>query len=390
MTNTLLATSALYLAILAFKVAAALIVIRRSRPRANVSSAVFDESSVTIAQPILSGDPDLHAALRDNLRALPNVQFTWLIDEEDASARTIANDAQRIVPDARVQIVLCAAAPDSVNPKAFKLEIALASSSSEIFVVLDDDARLSAAALRALCDGLAEGDLATALPYYVASPSVGGRLLAQFVNNNAALTYLPLLPFSEPISINGMCYAARTAFLRSIGGFAPVLRHLADDLAVARAVQSHGGVIVQTTSPVEICTGVPTLQRYWQQMHRWFLFATILLRAQTSRMRIAIAALQGLHPVLLWLLTAATLASPSTRNVVALLLVLCIRAAAIIVIQRATTGRPRHDPLMSIVSELLQPMHLAHAMLVRTITWRTRRYRVRDNDDFSTVSALNQ
>jgi ceramide glucosyltransferase len=390
-TSTLLVTAAVYIAILAFKAGAALVVVRKSRQRAEARAkadyAFVDFDRITIVQPILSGDPDLRAALCDNLRALRPACFIWLVDADDAPAQRTVTEAQQVVPEAHVRVIICAAAPDGVNPKAFKLEIALTAVRTEMFVVLDDDARMNDTALRVLCDGVTEGDLATALPYYAPAHSLGGRLLGQFVNNNAACTYLPLLPFAEPISINGMCYAARTGYMQRIGGFTPLLRHLADDLAVARTVQSHRGVIVQTIASVEVRTAVPTLKQYWQQMHRWLLFATILLRAQQLHTRAVIATLQGLHPVLLWLLTASTLASPSARHVGILVAVLCIRAVLIVAVQIATTGRPRHELLLSIASELLQPVHLAHAMLVRTIRWRTRRYRVRDNDDFTSVSA---
>jgi ceramide glucosyltransferase len=40
---------------------------------------------------------------------------------------------------------------------------------------------------------------------------------------------------------------------------------------------------------------------------------------------------------------------------------------------------------MPLLSELLQPLHLLHAALYRNIRWRTRRYRVRDNDRFSAL-----
>jgi ceramide glucosyltransferase len=40
---------------------------------------------------------------------------------------------------------------------------------------------------------------------------------------------------------------------------------------------------------------------------------------------------------------------------------------------------------LSVVSELLQPLHMLHALVSRRIVWRTRRYLVRANDDFRAV-----
>lgn len=111
-----------------------------------------------------------------------------------------------------------------------------------VLLVLDDDARLSAAALAQLVDelGVAGVDLVTALPCYRDDAAHGARLMAQFVNNNAVLTYLGLLPWLPPLSINGMCYALRSERLRDLGGFSPLLRMLADDLALARALRRQG------------------------------------------------------------------------------------------------------------------------------------------------------
>jgi ceramide glucosyltransferase len=66
------------------------------------------------------------------------------------------------------------------------------------------------------------------------------------------------------------------------------------------------------------------------------------------------------------------------------LFLLGLRAVTLIVLQRRLTGRSRHAPVLSLVSELLQPLHMLHALISRRITWRTRRYLVRANDDFGT------
>jgi ceramide glucosyltransferase len=65
--------------------------------------------------------------------------------------------------------------------------------------------------------------------------------------------------------------------------------------------------------------------------------------------------------------------------------VLALRAVVLITVQRRLTGQSRHSPLLSILSELLQPLHMLHAIASRRIVWRTRRYVVRANDDFRAV-----
>jgi len=282
----------------------------------------------------------------------------------------------------RIRLRSFGKAPDGINPKTFKLDLALPQVDAPVLLVLDDDARLPLHSLRRMLRELDGADLVTALPCCRDDASLGARLLAQFVNNNAALTYLPPLRFMPPVSINGMCWALRTQRLRGLGGLASVRGHLADDLAVAGLLHGAGARLCQSTAMVEVQTSVPTLRRYRQQMHRWFLFATLLLRRQSGPMRALIALLHGLPPLLLAALVGVALARPEAPALAALAGVLAVRGAGLCALQSALTGRRRHRPLLSLLSELLQPLHLLHAAVDRTILWRKRVYRVFDNDDF--------
>ena len=377
--------AALYLGLLLFKAVFAIVALKSSQRPSAYDLPPRWMAEVSILQPILSGDPHLPRVLEDNLRTMPEARFYWLIDDDDEVAQTLTQTLVRQYPMHHIHIRCLSKAPEGTNPKSFKLQSALADVNSRVVLVLDDDARLSAAALEHLMCALAHGDLATALPCYREASGLGGRLLAQFVNNNAALTYLPLLPFASPISINGMCYALSTERLKALDGFSTILTHLTDDLAMARLLRQHQARLVQSTACVEVQTSIPNLGAYVRQMHRWFLFATLLLRTQSEQMKALIGLLQGLHPWLLWLLMVLALGIPTPTTLLALCLVLLVRSAALCGLQKRLTGQVRHRPLLSVISELLQPLHFLHATLQRTIRWRTRIYRVRDNDDFVSI-----
>lgn len=335
---------------------------------------------VTVLQAVLGGDPGLRAVLADDVAALSDADFLWLVDDGDPDGQAVARDLA--AGSARVRVLSFPAAPDGQNPKTFKLAGALPHVATPHLLVLDDDARLSGTALAALLAALADADLATALPFYRDGRGLPARLLAQFVDDNAALTYLPLLPLHPPVTVNGMCYAMRTDRLRDLGGFAPIVARLTDDLAIADLVRDRGGRIAQLAVPVEMATHLDGLPAYLRQMHRWFLFATLLLRRQPLAMKLAIVLLHGLHPLLLWALLGATVLWPSTVAVLVLAAVVLLRAGVLVALQRAYAGRAVHRPLLSVASELAQPLHLLHACLRRTITWRTRRYRVFDDVRF--------
>ncbi len=365
-----------YLALQGAKAAAAL----RAASRAPAATQPDDEAidKVVAVQPILSGDPGLEDALRDNLLSLTGARFVWLVDEDDTEARQVAD---RIGPAPRLEIRLCGQAPEGINPKLFKLQPALdGCTDDEILLVLDDDTRLPRTSLGALLGGLDRATLATGLPAYLPGRTPWARLVEQFVENNAALTYLPM----APVTINGMCWAMRVEDLRRIGGFTPILHNLTDDLAVARAVLGSGGRICQTASPQWITTTVETPGAYVRLMHRWMLFANLLLRRQPLPTVAAISVLHGVHPNLLW---AVLVGSARTRRPGPAVALLTGRWLILRALHRRIYGRSLHATVPSLLSELAQPAHLLHGATQRTIRWRTRTYRVRSDDDFIAVTA---
>jgi ceramide glucosyltransferase len=367
-----------YLVLFLVKMALALAYARRYPIPTRVGRA----SEVTVLQAILSGDPGLEQVLADNLEELPEAEFLWLIDEEDAEGQAIAGRLRERLPAGYASVILFPPPPDSVSPKLFKLEGAWRESTREFCLVLDDDTRMPAPSLDALVEALDEADLATGLPFYRRGKTLPARLLAQFVNDSAALTYLPLPALREPISINGMAYALRRSTLEGLGGFAPLLRHLTDDLAVARHVLAGGGKIRQTPFPQEVETAIPDFAAYWRQQHRWFLFAILLLRTQSVGIRGLLLLLLGLHPLLLWAMLVTAALEHSLPAMGVAVAVLAVRWAVLAGLQRRFTGKVRLDPALSLLGELLQPLHLLHAGLVRTMRWRSRTYRVWDNDRF--------
>ncbi|MCL1529697.1 glycosyltransferase [Xanthomonas nasturtii] len=365
----------LYLGVLLFKTAAVLWVMRGERRRPP-RIAVATPAEVAILQPILGGDAHLQDVLTANVQASPQAQFVWLLDADDRPGNAVADAVIALSPQLRITRMLVPPAPPGINPKAWKLDYALPHITAPVSLILDDDAHLSGPALSQLLRDLAHADVVTALPYYRDSATVAGRLLAQFVNNNAALTYLGWLPFAAPLTLNGMCYAARTAQLRTWGGFSALLEQLTDDLAFATLVRARGGRLWQSTAPVAMRTAMPDLPGYLRQMHRWMLFALILLRRQRLGVRSAIRMLQGLPPVLLLAMLIGACVQHTWPAALSMLIVVLARALLLCGVQWRVTGAVRHRVLLSLCAECLQPLHLLHAALVRTIRWRTRRYRV--------------
>ncbi len=344
-----------------------------------------DDRDVTIVQPILGGDPNLGATLEATVNRLKTARFLWLVDEDDAEGAAVCERLVAARADGRVTILRCGAHAQGENPKAHKLVLALPQIETAVFVVLDDDTRLTAAGLRALKAGLASGAaLATGLPRYHAAEGAWSGWLAEFVNSAAVLTYLPVLAFAEPVSIHGMCYAMRTEEARRLDVFHRIRRALTDDLALALELRKRGLRIVQTVEPHDIATSVPTAGKLADILHRWFVFTRLLLEECPWRMRSGIAVAYALPPLLLIALGVCAVQSVGTAGVLAVALVmrdLALRAVK----RRFLGGAVEHRAVASVVLEVVQPVLLVWSWLRRTIRWRTRVIRVRSVSDFEYV-----
>lgn len=381
--------AATYLAILLAKVALAVWVAQREP----IHELCYGEG-VAILQPILSGDPRLGEVLADNLRELPAARFLWLVDTDDPVGDSTCREVAARFPEVHVEVLVYPPPPEGVNPKLWKLEAAWQKTTAPALLVLDDDTRMPAVTLAALVGALEKHDLATSLPGYLHEGRWPSRLLSQFVANNAGVTYLPLLPFAAPITINGMAYLIRRGTLEGMGGFSPLLGYLTDDLAVAEAVLARGGMIFQSARAHAVETTVRDGRHYFELMHRWFLFAVLLLKKQKLGWRMVIGTLHGLPPLMLVALVVASISFGKVGGFVVLASTFVVRAFVLVGLHRAVYrpskplspfGRPLHAPLSSIASELLQPFHLVHALMSRRITWRKRRYRVRGDHDFEAL-----
>ncbi|WP_193213872.1 glycosyltransferase family 2 protein [Luteolibacter marinus] len=382
MMTALLTVAAVYLGSLLLR---ALLAVSYARTLPDSDATELPAGTLAIVQPILSGDPLLESRLAINLGALAGQRFLWLIDDDDPEAWRVAEKLRREHPDAVLQVEGCPPCPDGINPKLWKLERATALVTEPYFCVLDDDTTLGPESAAALVTAASVHSVATGLPSYESSGTLASDLLGQFVNNNSAFTYLGTSRLLPAFTLNGMGYVLRRERLDHIGHFRPILRELTDDLALATLILKNGGSIHQSKAPVRVRTGVRNLAHYLEYMHRWYVFTLLLMRRQSLAVQGLIFALHGLPPLLfagLWFL-AAIIASWQAAAVMAA--VILVRMSVLVLVQSRFFGAGLHRPLLSIASELLQPLHLLHGMLSRTIRWRTRHYRVRDSNDFSAV-----
>jgi ceramide glucosyltransferase len=375
--NTLLLISACYIAQLWTKAGLAL-----SRRRGERSPRLEDRSRVTVIQPVVSGDERLEETLQAGPGELTGCAWIWVVDKTDTEAIRVCHVIRAAMPGRDVLILECEEPPPGTNPKLWKQAAALPFVRTELLAVIDDDTRVPGPSFNLLISLLDDGaDLVTGLPCYVPARGPWSRMVAEFVNTAASLTYLPATACAAPVSINGMCYAVRTDYVRRLGLFTTTARCITDDLAIAREIRRHGGSIVQTTRPHFISTTVPSARRYARLLHRWFVFTLILVRHEPPVTAAVITLVFGLPP----LLFAAVLVLGVTQpwpGLVVVGAVLVGRALTISAVNRILTGAWRHAPLPSLLTELLQPVFMIFAWAIPVIWWRRRKIRVRGLADF--------
>ncbi|QAY73217.1 hypothetical protein ET445_07520 [Agromyces protaetiae] len=379
------AFAVVYLAVLVAKAVLSAVAVRRRRARIEASARPpLPPEAFTIVQPVLGGDPRLADTLAHTLRVAPRSTVVWLVDVDDPAGRAAAEEAAALVPHADVRIVDCPPAPEHASPKTFKLALAEAELRTEAFAIVDDDTRVSEEGLRALAEGLEIAEASTGLPRYAAAPGVWSELVAQFVNDQSAFTYLPAAALAPARTVNGMTWAMRTATLRGLGGFAPLADRIADDLAVATRLKAAGGRIDQTDVVQTVSTTVEGFGPYRRIMHRWMRFAVLVLREEPPAWRAAIA-VAGALPGLLLTGAVALLARRDARRLSVLAGFLAVRAAIVSAAHRRLGGASAHRPALSLVAEALMPAQFAWAVVDRRIVWRKRRYLVDANDRYREV-----
>lgn len=347
---------------------------------------------VTVLQPILSGDRLLGEMLSRNAADNPQAAFVWLVDADDPEGQRVALSAA--AGHENVQVRVLPPVRQGANPKVAKLAAALrgegqvaagpkaGTATTEVIAVLDDDTVLPAGALTRLSElllspaqqhsgSLAPG-LVTGLPVYETGTGPWSRLVAAWVNGNAAITYLPLTIFGPPVSINGMCYLTTRTALTKAGGFEAIENLLCDDFELAQAYRRAGLPIVQAPVPVRLATTVTDAVSYARIMRRWMVFARRLLTTRTTPASLALVVLPAGLPAGAMLLAICS-ASPAVIGGVFGLL--SAKAAAMAALRSRWLGTAENPATVftEVLADLAQPGHVLAAQInPGRIVWRGR------------------
>ncbi len=345
-----------------------LILAWRSPPVAGGSTA-----SVTVLQPILSGDPALAATLAHGPDQPGSARFVWLVDEDDPEGQAVAATLAASRPN--VAVVVGRPPRDGENPKTLKLARGGAQVETEAVAVLDDDTMLAPGGLEQLAAvACASGGLATALPTWGRHPqNAAEALVAGFVDGQGASAYLAMARLGRNRTINGMAYAADVQTLHQVGGFAAMGHSVTDDWAIAQLFAEHGRPIVQTSVPARVAVTLPGLISALRLLRRWTVFAHSYVGANLDGAMVGLVLLPAVLP--LPGLVLAGFAGPLSLSL--WLGLLTARAGLHRQLVRGIGGAGTAPVWAVVAAELALPlMSVAAALRPGRIRWRSRRMRL--------------
>jgi ceramide glucosyltransferase len=345
----------------------------RRMARLQAANEAAPKPSITIVQPILSGDPALAHCLESNLAHNPDAHFLWLVDQDDIQGGALAGGLRKQHGERVAISVVAGPGPsDGENPKMAKLIRAAPQVATAVLLVLDDDTILppgGAAALARLAHGTT---LATGLPVYAPHASMTERLVAGFINGQAMAVYFAMAALGASQTINGMVYAIRTGALAQAGGFSAAGHELTDDYAIARLWCAQGGSLLQSAVFCCVVISFKTPLAAGRVLRRWFIFANRYLVRNRGLATLAFVLLPSLLPAAgLGLAVAAGWRGGAlwggALGLKALLNGLLLRQFAGVRLSAIQT-------LCEIAADVLTPfVYLSSLVRPSRLTWRTRR-----------------
>lgn len=181
--------------------------------------------------------------------------------------------AQRVVgrfPE-RAVLVVGDGASDAANPKVANLSRMIDRASHPIVVIADADMRVGPDYLRRLVAPFEDEVVGAVTCLYAGTsgPELASELGAMFINEQFAPSVL-VANAIEPLRYAfGATIAIRRSVLESIGGFAALAGHVADDHVLGRLVTERGLRIELSDYVVENVLRERSLRTLWSRELRW-------------------------------------------------------------------------------------------------------------------------
>ncbi len=362
-----------------YQIAAALLV-RRFMKTPEPEAAAWP--GVTILKPLHGAEE----GLAQNLRLLCGLHYPTLqilcntLDPRDP-AQAIAQAVRAAYPKVDMT-VLAGEGSAALNRKVASLERMLPEAKHDIVVFADADVQAAPEYVHALVAALERPGVGLVTCLYLARPtdSPWSRLAALWVNE----AFLPSVLVARAIGRRDGCFGAtialRRATLEGAGGLAPLRDRLADDFALGAAVRRRGGTIALAGRPVDMVIHHDSFKAMFTHELRW-------ARTIAGIDRIGFVASIVTQPVILGLL-AMVVSGFSWPMTLVLEIAAIIRLVAVRVEERALGLSPASLGLLGLREFLTFAVFVA-ALFGRTVRWRGSRYRIRRDGTMQPIGSVH-
>jgi ceramide glucosyltransferase len=198
----------------------------------------------------------------------PDYEVLFGVADGDDPAVDVIEQAQRVYPDVAARLVV--GASRGANRKVGILQRLVAEARFEHLAISDSDIRVGHDYLRRIVHPLAAPEVGlVTCPYKAAgATSVAAKLAALHMG----VTFLPSVCVARLVLRGfamGSTVVVRRSELRSIGGFAGIADHLADDYEIGARIARAGKRAIVSDYVVDTIVGKPTLLEQWHREIRW-------------------------------------------------------------------------------------------------------------------------
>lgn len=251
----------------------------RPRPRASSRSA---RPPVTVLKPLCGDEIDLETALRSFVtQDYPTFQIVFGLQDDNDPALAVARRIRDAHPEHDIEIVVDTR-EWGCNRKVSNLANMMGAARHDILVLADSDIHVHPDYLERVTAPLADPDVGLVTCLYRGRPTRArwSRLSAQFIDD----WFVPSVLIARLFGVNdyaaGATLALRRDDLTTIGGFAALADHLADDHLLGQCIRQLGKSIALSDVVVETTVDEPSLAGALRHEIRWM--RTIRLLAPAS------------------------------------------------------------------------------------------------------------
>jgi ceramide glucosyltransferase len=261
----LLAISLASLAYMTFAVIRTLGFARRPRPPHAAGAPV------TVLKPVCGDEPLLYENLRSFCdQDYPRFQVVFGVRDPGDPAIAVVERVMRDFPDLDVQLVVDGRVYGG-NHKVSNLANMYPAAKYDVLVIADSDMRVGRGYLATVTAPLSDPAVGLVTCLYVGRPTSGiwSTLGAMFINE----WFIPSVLVARVWNAVPVCFGSTAALHREvldkIGGFRPLVDHLADDYVLGRLVAACGLRIALSPYVVEAIVAEPSLRTLWRHELRW-------------------------------------------------------------------------------------------------------------------------